>query len=210
MAKHTYKMKKILLTTLITLLCSCSSQEIKAPDITTPQAPTFTKEEVMKKIEEYATPGNEHQALSPLVGKWKIESKFWMEAGKEPIYDKGYANNYWVLDGRYIKEDYEGNWDGKPYKGYGFLGYDKVKKEYTSTWIDNFSTTIMTSKGSFCTKSNKLTMKTISSCPVSGHSLEGKNITRIIDNDNHILEMHNPGPDGKLMKTGELKYTRIK
>ena len=203
-------MKKTLLIILTTLLlCSCSSKDIEAPEVTTPQAPTFSKDQIMKKIIEYATPGNEHLALTPLIGKWKVESKSWMETSAEPVIDKGYANHYWVLDGRYIKQDYEGTWDGKPYKGYGFLGYDKIKKEYTSTWIDSFSTTIMNSKGSFCTKSNKLTMKTLSSCPVSGHTLEGKNITRIIDNNTHIFEVHNPNITGEMTKILEITYTRI-
>ena len=83
-------------------------------------------------------------------------------------------------------------------------------REYTSNWIDNFSTGIMNASGSFCTKSNKLTMKTTNSCPVSGASIEGENITRIIDNDNHVFEMYSPGSDGEMMKIGELSFTRAK
>jgi len=200
-------MKNIILFFLTLSLHSCSTKLQNPPS---PQAPSFSKEEMMKKIVEYATPGQKHQALEPLIGKWRIESKFWTDPKEEPVIDKGYANHYWILDGRYIKEDYEGSWNGQPFKGYGLIGYDKIKKEYTSTWIDNFSTSIMNATGSFCNKSNKLTMNTINSCPVSGQTIKGKNITKIIDKNQHIFEMYSLGPDGKEFKTGEITYLRIK
>lgn len=204
-------MKNILLSLLVLSLNSCATNIEKLPGAQlTTKAPIYSKEEMIEKIIEYSTPTKEHQALEPLIGKWRTESKFWTNTKEEPLIEKGYANNYWILDGRYIKEDYEGSWNGQAFKGYGLIAYDKIKKEYTSTWIDNLSTSIMNSTGNFCTKSNKLTMNTVNSCPVSGQIIKGKNVTKIIDNDKHIFEMYSLEPNGNKIKTAEIIYRRIK
>ena len=37
----------------------------------------------------------------------------------------------------------------RPFQGLGFTGYDNHPKKYVGVWIDNMTTSIMTSSGTF-------------------------------------------------------------
>src|SRR5262245_51308147 len=104
-------------------------------------------EEMMKKAEAACTPGPAHQALDPLVGDWNAEVKMWMTPGEPPTLSKGTSKNTWTLKGRFVQAEFNGDFMGKPFHGIGFTGYDNVRQKYRSVWIDDMSTTMVTSEG---------------------------------------------------------------
>lgn len=171
---------------------------------------SMTPEEMMAKVEEAATPGAQHEMLAPLVGKWKTEGKFWMAPDQEPTVEKGTAKSEWVLGKRFVKEEFKGTWNKKPFQGTGMLGFDNVKDSFVSTWSDSLGTGIMTSEGNFDPMKKEIVMTASFSCPITGGVRESKMITRILSKDKHVLEMFDVAPDGKEMKTMEITYTRKK
>ena len=176
-----------------------------------PQAiPQMSPEEMMAKMKDAATPGQEHKELQPLVGKWKTVAKWWMDPSKAPDVSKGTANHQWAFGKRFIKEEYNGKWGGQPFQGMGMLGYDRVKKAYISTWLDSMGTGIMTSEGKFEAATRSIEMSGKYSCPMTGGDRQSRIVTRIVNNDQHVFEMFDRGPDGKEFKNLEITYTRVR
>ena len=103
--------------------------------------------EMMKKAEEAAAPSAAHKKLEPFVGEWNAEVKMWMSPDAPPEVSKGTAKSTWILNGRYVQEDFSGEMMGKPFKGMSLTGYDNVRQKYRGVWVDDMSTTIVTSEG---------------------------------------------------------------
>lgn len=168
----------------------------------------MSTQEIMDKVAASGTPGEAHTNLQPLVGIWSTEVKWWKSPTEKPEISKGVANHQWVLGKRFLKEEFKGKFAGKPYQGVGTLGYDNVKKEYVSTWIDSMSTGIMTSEGTYDPNSKTIEMLGKFSCPLTGTELRNRSVTRILGNKEHVLEIYELGPDGKEYKSMEITYKR--
>src|SRR5262247_1840807 len=74
-------------------------------------------EEMMKKAEALCTPGPAHQVLESLVGDWTAEVKMWMTPDAPPTISKGTAKNTWTLKGRFVQQEFSGEFMVKPFHG---------------------------------------------------------------------------------------------
>jgi hypothetical protein len=155
-----------------------------------------------------ATPGDAHKALEPFVGTWDVKVKSWMEPGAEPMESAGTSENRWVLDGRWVEQQFKGTFMDMPFNGIGYTGYDNMKKQYVGTWMDNMSTAAMLSTGTGDANVWKFT--STMDDPVTGKATPVKETITVTDKDNHLLEMWSPAPDGSMFKTMEIRYTRKK
>ncbi len=54
---------------------------------------------------KYATPGNYHDHLKPLVGTWATTSQYWTKPGADATVGQGTAVKKMIFDGRYLAED---------------------------------------------------------------------------------------------------------
>jgi len=106
-----------------------------------------SKEDMMKKVEAAATPGPAHKALESLAGDWNAEGKCWASPDGSPTTSKGVSKVHWVLGGRFLQEDFSGEYMGKSFRGMGLTGYDNLKKKYVSSWVDDMSTGLFTTEG---------------------------------------------------------------
>ena len=104
-------------------------------------------EEMMKKAEAAGTPGAAHKALEPLVGNWTAEVKSWMTPGAPPTVTQATAKSTWVMNGRFVQQEFTGDFMGKPFRGVSLTGYDNTKKKYSNVWIDDMHTSMFTSEG---------------------------------------------------------------
>ena len=165
-------------------------------------------EEMMKKAEAVCTPGAAHKALEPLVGDWNAEVKTWMAPDAPPTLTKGTAKSTWTLQGRYVQQEFNGEFMGKPFRGIGFTGYDNVRQKYRSVWIDDMSTSMVTSEGDADTGGKVLTLEGDYACAMTGEKHKTTTeIVRIVSPDKHVFEMHDP-TRGENSKTMEITYTR--
>jgi hypothetical protein len=159
------------------------------------------------------TPGEKHKQLEPLVGKWSYEIKCWMEPGGEPWAGKGKAETKWILGGRWLEQRVEGEGfeEGTTFHGIGYQGYDNIRGDYVSTWIDDHGTGMMTSYGSFDPAGKVLSFNGHMACMMTGEKeRKYRTVVKIESRDKHVFEMHGYGPDGKEMKIMEIVYTRAK
>ena len=211
-------MKRLLAFLTISLLLTGCAHKAAAPqqpsaeEIAAAQSRAMmalSPDEMMAKIKEAGTPGEEHQKIASLAGTFKTVTKIWMDPSKDPEVTKGTAKNQWILGKRFLKQDYSGKFMGQPFQGTGVVGYDKVKKEYVSTWVDTMGTGMMTGEGQFNSEKNELVSTSHYSCPLVGGDKTSRMVTRIINKNEYVLEMFDTGPDGKEMKTMEITHRRV-
>jgi hypothetical protein len=107
----------------------------------------------MKAWTDYMTPGDFHKLLAKYNGDWDEKINLWMQPGAPPQQYQSIAKNEMLMGGRYQVSKTSGTMMGMPFEGMSILGYDNSKKVFTSTWIDNFGTGIMTLNGIWDEKS---------------------------------------------------------
>jgi Protein of unknown function (DUF1579) len=163
-------------------------------------------EEMMKKAEAAGTPGAPHQALEPLVGNWTAEVKSWMAPGAPPTVTKARAKSSWVMDGRFVQQEFTGEFMGKPFRGVSLTGYDNTQQKYNSVWIDDMHTSMFTSEGEG-ENGKVITFEGKYDCPMTGRKdLPVKQVLQIVSHDKHVFEMLDPTNGDS--KTMEITYTR--
>ncbi|GAB2869013.1 hypothetical protein GCM10027277_42660 [Pseudoduganella ginsengisoli] len=179
-----------------------------AADPPKPPAPAAAEKAVWDKMTQAGTPGDAHKKLEPLVGKFTVQSKSWMDPAKPPEQSTGTSERKWIMGGRYIEEHFNGTYGGQPFTGMGLQGYDNVTKKYFGTWMDSGSTSITMARGLM--NGNTIQYQGLMSDPVSGKEVPYNMTTTIMGKDSHKLEMWGRGPGGGEMKWMELVYTRAK
>jgi hypothetical protein len=170
--------------------------------------PGLDKEEMMRKAEEAGKPGPGHKALEHYVGNWKAEVKCWMEPGEPPHVSQATAKVNWVMNGRFLEEDFRGEMMGKPFRGRTVTGYDNVKQTFKSVWISDMQTSMFVTEGRGENGNKILTLKGPATCGATGRTdTPMKVVLRVLGPDKHIFEMFDESR-GESAKTMEITYTR--
>lgn len=195
------KVKHVLAGTLLVVCTFATFADDKKP---APMMDPAMMEAMMKA----GTPGDAHKKLDAFVGTWDTKATFWSVPGADPMSMTGTAESKWTMGGRYLEENFKGDFMGMPFEGHGVTGYDNVKKQYWGTWMDNMSTSMMTSTGK--NDGNTWMFSGSMTDPMSGKDSMVTSKITVTDNDHHIMEMWGPGPDGKNYKSMQIDYTRKK
>lgn len=165
--------------------------------------------EQMEMIEKLTKPGEFHELLKDFVGTWNAVVKMWVSPDSPPVVSKGQATFKLIFDGRYIEGEYLGEYMGAPFKGKSLIGYDNIKKEFFSVWIDNFSTGNMTSTGKYDTDTKKFLFHASMYDPYSDQTLEMREEAYFASKDEYISTTYAKPTGGKEFKNMEIKYTRV-
>jgi hypothetical protein len=174
------------------------------------EKPKMTAEQqaAMEAWMKAATPGEGHKALEPTIGSWNVTSTSWETPASPPQQGAGSAENSWVLGGRFVRQDFQGEFGGMKFQGLGYTGYDNFKKKYIGTWMDTMGTMMMTMIGTLDASGKVFTATSTIDDVVTGKPMTVREVTRIVDNNKHVMEMFGPDPSGKEFKMMEIVYTR--
>mgnify|MGYP000002783819 CR=1 FL=1 len=164
----------------------------------------------MEAMMKAATPGEQHKRLVAMAGAWNVAGKFWdpRNAAAPPTEMKGTAEVKAVMDGRYVHEEFSGDFMGMPFRGVGVTGYDNTRGKYISTWFDNMGTTIIYMTGSYDDAARVYTYEGQYPDPMTGKDKPMRIVMKVVDDNKHVSEFFDPAPGGKWTKTMELSYTR--
>jgi hypothetical protein len=154
------------------------------------------------------TPGPNHKHLNALVGTWKAKSKFWMDPTKKPEESEGECVRKWILGGRFLHEEYKGKAMNQPFRGIGLVGYDNLKKKFTSIWVDSMSTSIWGSEGTYDSAKKTFTFVSEAPDPFTGKKSKSRDVIKIVSDNETLVQMFREGPKGKDIKILEIVYTR--
>ncbi len=196
-------MKTSLKLATLALFAACQS----APE--TPEAPPeMSPDQMFAMLEELATPGEQHAFLGMTIGTFDAELDIYMAPGAPPESASGTMVNSWIMDGRYVRGDYDGEFMGRPFQGISMSGFDNATQTFQGTWMDTMSTGMMpTSAG--VRDGSKITFERTMYDPMMEQWVDQREVLTIESQDFHKLEMFNV-TDGEEMKTMEIRYRRKK
>ena len=169
----------------------------------------------MKMMMENAKLNENHKLLGELVGNWTYTVKMWMDPSKPPSESKGTATRKAEMGGRYFVADVSGKFpmpgpDGKmqqfDFKGRATEAYDNAKQKFVSTWIDNMSTGIMLSEGTYDPSTKTFTYHANYDM-APGVQTKIRETIKVTDKDHHVMEWFEQR-GGQEVKTMEIAYTR--
>jgi hypothetical protein len=166
--------------------------------------------EMMANMTKFMTPGPEHKILDACVGKWTTHVKMWMDPAAPVMESEGSAEGKWIMDGRYLQEDFKSTMMGKPFEGMGVTGFDNIKKAYVGSWIDNMGTGVTSMEGTY--DAAKKTISCTSQSPDATWTkyVPARMVSTLVDANTHKLEMYGPDKSGKEFRCMEITYTRAK
>jgi hypothetical protein len=165
----------------------------------------------MEMMKKNSTPNENHKALDVFAGNWNYNSTWWMKPGTKGEQSTGTQENTWILGGRFLKQIVKGTAMGQPFEGHAATGYDVIRGEYQTVWMDDMMTGMMKMTGTWDAATKTLKQEGTASCPMTGEKdMWGRSEWRSIDNDNATYTSYGKGPDGKEFKTMEIVYKRAK
>lgn len=165
-------------------------------------------QEAMAEWAKYAKPGEHHELLEPLVGTWDAKVTMWMSPDAPPNVSHGTMKNEWILGGRFLKEEFESEFMGQKFRGFGMFGYDRIKEQYIGTWCDTMMTGMLVNHGHVDDNGKVITMRGEHFDPAQQRKVPTKDVVRIISDDKHTMTMHHQAPDGEWRKVMKIEYTR--
>lgn len=172
-----------------------------------------TKEQGAPEWIKNTLPNANHEVLKNFVGKWKNTAKFWMEPNAKAEEMTGTTNNTLIMGGRFLQTNHSGKAQkGQPaFSGMGLLGYDVVRDEFQSSWIDNMNTALMaTTGGKYDPATKTLTEEGTTSCPITGDKNKWFRAEwKIVDAKTYHYSMFSKTKEGAEYKSLEITYKKI-
>jgi uncharacterized protein DUF1579 len=160
---------------------------------------------MMKKWQDYSTPGDMQALLARFTGNWDAEVSVWMGPGQEPMKNKATSEVKMILGGRYQQLTNKGSFGGMPYEGMGIIGYDNAKKIFQSSWVDNMGTGVMIMEGTYDPSTKTLTLAGKGYDPMAGKDMNMRQTFKFVDDKHQVIEMYSGDKDFKAM---EMKLTK--
>jgi hypothetical protein len=152
----------------------------------------------------------QHGVLDQAAGKWEHRVKVYESAKAEAGEAVLTADYRWIYGGRYLVGEYDGFVGGEVFNAKEVLGYDNFRQEFWSIWLDNSSTTYALSRGKYDEKTKTLTFEGTQDNLERGVRDEKFRIVYQFAGPSEMsIEIHRPGPDGKLAKAVEVKGTKV-
>ena len=181
-----------------------SSQGTAAPKASGAAPTAAQQKEMMEQMAKLAAPGPAHEHLKACVGTWKATVKMYM--GGQPQVSEGTSEMHMTLGDRFLEQSYKGTFMGQPFEGHGFTGYDNQKSVYQSVWIDNSSTMMTVSEGTWDDASKSLISKSTMLGP-DGKPGEVRTVMKLVDPNTLLYSTYWPsnGQDQVMM---EITYKR--
>ena len=195
---------------VLTAACQSAKSDEAAPEPTEQDAAMeMSQEEMFAMMTELGTPSEGHRRLDPMVGEFDATVRMWMAPGAPPDESTGRCKNEWVLGGRYLHTAYQGSMMGQEFAGFALTGYNNSTSQYEGIWVDSTSTYIMSpSRGSVDESGKVFEFHRTVDNMFPGQTSTMREVTTIVDENRHTMEMFEVHADGTETRTLEIVYTR--
>lgn len=165
--------------------------------------------EIAKAYHDAGALGDQHADMSRYLGEWDVKLRF-QYTPDHPVETTGSATFRWLLEGRWLLEEFECEFNGAPFKGYNLIGFDNLKQQYMTCWVDNMSTSLFVASGAMDPSNSLLT--TYSQVDDFVRGMRNKPIqttTKFVD-ENKMIYTTNDVLWGQTQTVMEATYTRRK
>ncbi|QDU60196.1 hypothetical protein Pan216_10340 [Planctomycetes bacterium Pan216] len=148
------------------------------------------------------------ELLKREAGTWEAEVKMYMPGSEGPVTSKGTETNRIIGEGVWLISEFNGDFGGTKFTGFGEYGYDPVKKKYVGAWVDSMTPFLSTMEGEYDPSTKSLTMMSKGRDVRTGKEITTKMVTKYESDTERSLTMLNLTPDGKEVKMMEINYTK--
>ncbi len=162
-----------------------------------------------KSQTDLSVPGEEHQKLNVLAGSWDVIVKIPVGQGKT-VEGRSTCEAKWVMDNRFLRQEYSSVFGGKPLTVVRYLGYDRYKSEFIELQFESTHTDVMHNKGMISADGKTITSFGTAIDLASGREAHVRTLTTMIDANTFTLEMQYTDPISKETKTITLTHKRRK
>lgn len=169
---------------------------------------------ILEKMMERSMPSEKtgHSILPRLSGTWNYSASFWTDSKTEPQKTMGTVTNEMIMDGRFLSSDSLGTLSigGSTVdaKSRGLIGYDTVKKAYTSVWVDTLGSGMMIGQGKYDEKEKVIKETGKFTDPLDGVEKTFRSELRFSDDGSYKRTIFTANKAGKEAKLMEIEYTR--
>ncbi len=152
--------------------------------------------------------GPMHNFLTQWSGPWREEMKIWSTPNSQPMVTMMNREGRIISEGRFLTSNIIGQMGNHPYEAYSILGFDNTKMKFTKVWHDNMSTSILVLEGTYDKEKEIIEFEGTTIDPISRQPVKVRQIMRLTDPNNQLLEVYMEEKDGKEVKTMEIRSMR--
>jgi hypothetical protein len=153
------------------------------------------------------SPGKEHTILNALAGSWDVTLK--IPIGENKFVDgKSRCEAQWVMDGRFLRQEYTSTFRGKPLTVVRYLGYDRHKGKFVEVHFESTHTDVMYSEGSLSEDRTTISCRGTHVDVATNQRVEVRTVTTMLPDDTFTLAMTYADQSGRDSKTVTLTHTR--
>jgi len=169
--------------------------------------PALTEQQQMTKMMQAGTPGEVHEDMAGLVGDWDVEYRWWKGPDGEPVRGTGTSTYRSIMGGRYLVEEFHSQFFGQPFEGMLLMGYDNVRQQFQTVWIDSMSTGMGLQLGTLGTDGIKrLQGEHYDYMTPTGRPMRSE--LSAVGETVHEMEMFDTAPDGTEYLSMSFRYKR--
>lgn len=194
----------VALTSAVLSACQSSEQTIAWNDFGDDpmQSPEFLEQWMVN-----GTPGEHHERLARFTGTWDAAGKSWANPTAEPTEWDGTSTSRMILNGRYLMQEYRTEFMGQTFEGVLLQGYDNLRQEYFTTWIDSTSTGPLISRGTR-DEAGVLNMVGTAYDPRTPAGRPTRTTITEVSDDEVVMDTYDITMDGEEFRAFQMTYTR--
>lgn len=152
------------------------------------------------------TPGEEHKKLDALAGVWDVTVQFPAGPGRT-MEGKSSLEAKWVMDGRFLRQEYTSNFRGMLLTVIRYLGFDRHKRKFVEVQFESTHTDVMHNEGTISSDGRIITCFGSHIDTATGKVANVRSVTTFIDNDTFTIELFY-GEGSRDAKTITLRHKR--
>jgi hypothetical protein len=153
-------------------------------------------------------PGPVHKRLTDLAGTWDVTVQYKMGEKFQEGTAKCEATS--ILDGRFLRQEYNTRFQGNPFTVVQILGYDNARKKSIEIKIDTMHTSAMYNEGTVSDDGKVFTQQGEPLDPRTGKPYKLRTVYTIVDDDHFTLEWYHIDDAGKAERVVSMAHTRRK
>jgi hypothetical protein len=153
-------------------------------------------------------PGPIHKRLTDLAGNWDVTVQYKIGEKLQEGAAKCEATS--ILGGRFLRQEYNTQFQGNPFTVVQILGYDNSRKKSIEIKIDTMHTGAMYNEGTVSEDGKVFTNEGEPLDPTTGKPYKLRTVYTIIDDDHFTLEWYHIDDAGKAERVVTMTHTRKK
>jgi hypothetical protein len=140
------------------------------------------------KTDDLNAPGEEHRKLDSLAGSWDVTVKFPVGPGRT-MEGKSACEAKWVMDGRFLRQEYSSTFAGKPLTVVRYLGFDRHRGRFIEIQFESTHTDVMRNEGTISNDGKTITCEGTHIDAAASKEAKVRSVTTIADKDAFTVEM---------------------